>query len=133
VEYQQWVEQFTVGDPLMDSYHHIFFQAVDQIERVSADGDAHAAQERLAFLLMYANMHFEAEESLMWQAKYPGLEAHRALHEAFRAMLMDLHREMGDHPSPETASRTTEVARSWWMDHILHEDMKYAPYLKALE
>jgi len=133
VEYQDWVKHYSVGEPLLDSYHHIFFQAVDQIEKVAAAGEAHAAQERLAFLLMYANMHFEAEEDLMWRAGYPELEAHRALHEAFRAMLMDLHREMGEHPTPETASRTTEAARTWWMDHILHEDMKYAPYLKALE
>ena len=133
MEYQEWVKQYSVGEPLLDSYHHIFFQAVDQIEKAAESGESHAAQERLAFLLMYANMHFESEEDLLWRVGYPELEQHRALHEAFRAMLMDLHQEMGEHPTPETASRTTEVARTWWMDHILHEDMKYKPYLKALE
>lgn len=130
MEFSEWVQKYSVNDPLMDSYHHIFFQGVELIERVAAEGDLESARERLTFLLVYANMHFDAEESLMAKSRYPDYEAHRALHQKFRGKLQELRERMNENPSLPTVLEMAKLAQGWWMEHILQEDMKYAPHLK---
>ena len=130
MEFSEWVSQHSVGDPLMDSYHHIFFQGVEHIEEVAGDGDVEAARERVTFLLVYANMHFDAEEALLAKVGFPELEDHRAQHQAFRERILELQRQIKDDPSLSTLVEIAKTAKGWWMRHILQEDMKYAEFLK---
>ena len=130
MEFSEWVSQHSVGDALMDSYHHIFFQGVDHLERVAGEGDVETARERVTFLLVYANMHFEAEEALLAKVGYPGLEDHRSQHQAFRTRILELQQQLDDNPSLSTLVEIARTAKGWWMRHILQEDMKYAEYLK---
>jgi hemerythrin len=130
MEFSDWVRQYSVNDPLMDSYHHIFFQGAELIERVAAEGDLESAKERLTFLLVYANMHFDAEESLMAKSHYPGLEGHRAQHVKFRERIQLLQARMRESPNMETVLEMSKLVQGWWMEHILQEDMKYAPHMK---
>jgi len=130
MEFAEWVSQHSVGDALMDSYHHIFFQGVEHIEQMAGEGNLEAARERVTFLLVYANMHFEAEEALLAKAGYPGLEDHRSQHQAFRDRIQELQIQMQTDPSLSTLVEIARTAKGWWMRHILQEDMKYAEYLK---
>src|SRR5664280_964785 len=117
MEFSEWVSQHSVGDALMDSYHHIFFQGVEHIERVVNEGDLEAAKERLTFLLIYANMHFEAEEALLAKKGYPELEEHKAQHQVFRDRILDLQQQIKDHPNLDTLMEIAKTAREWWMHH----------------
>lgn len=130
MEFSEWVSQHSVGDTLMDSYHHIFFQGVEQIEEVAAGGDVEAAKDRLTFLMVYVNMHFDAEEVLMAKIGYPDLEEHKAQHQAFRDRIQELQQQIRNDSSRDTLVEIAKTARNWWMRHILQEDMKYAPFMK---
>jgi hemerythrin len=129
MEFNEWVSEHSVGDALMDSYHHIFFQGVEHIEEVAGEGNIVATRERVTFLLVYANMHFEAEEALLAKVGYPELEDHRAQHQAFRSRIQELQAQIEDDPSLSTLVEIARTAKGWWMRHILQEDMKYAEYL----
>jgi len=130
MEFSEWVSQHSVGDTLMDSYHHIFFQGVEQIEEVVAGGDVEAAKDRLTFLMVYVNMHFDAEEVLLAKIGYPDLEEHKAQHQVFRDRILELQQQIRNDPSRDTLLEIAKTAKNWWMRHILQEDMKYAPFMK---
>ena len=131
MEFSDWVSQYSVHHPLMDTYHHLFFQGMEHIERMANDCDMEPCRERMAFLLSYASMHFDAEESVLEQAGYPGLEEHRSRHAVFRQRLNELQQRSREDSSAATTMEVAQLARQWWMEHILHEDMKYAPFLEA--
>jgi hemerythrin len=133
MDYPEWVQRYGVGHPSLDSCHHIFFQAVEQMDEVAAAGNMGVALERMAFLLMYCAMHFGEEEDILYCVKYPDLEYHRGIHERFRRRMLILHEELERNPSPGTAAQTAIELRAWWLQHIQNEDMKFAPFLKSEE
>jgi hemerythrin len=133
MDYPEWVRQYGVGNASLDSYHHIFFQALEQMDEVATAGNINAALERMAFLLLYCAMHFAEEEAILHHAGYPGLEQHQAIHQRFHRRMMTLHRELEKNLTPALASHTATEARNWWINHIQNEDRKFIPYLKPEE
>lgn len=133
MDYPEWVQRYGVGHPSLDSYHHIFYQAVEQMDEAAAAGSMGAAVERMAFLLMYCAMHFAEEEAVLDSVGYPELAQHQAIHERFRRRMSILHEELEKHRTPELAMQTVVEMRQWWLNHIQTEDRKFASYLHAEE
>jgi len=131
MDYSEWVRQYGVGDPILDSCHHIFFEATEQMDTSSQEPQA--ALERMAFLLMYCAQHFGEEEELLHRAGYPDLERHRGIHTRFRRRMTILHEELERDPSPRTVAQTAVEMRAWWLQHIQSEDRKFIPYLTPQE
>ena len=126
----EWIEENSVGDALMDTHHHRFFQTVAQIEEGSNSDAPSLVGERLAFLRAYVDMHFDAEEALLEEIGFAGLDAHRAAPQAFRVRLQGMHAELGDRVDPAQAQSMRNRLRYWWITHIQREDAQYAPLLK---
>lgn len=130
MEFTQWTTQYSVGDPLMDAYHHIFFKTIHDLSRELPNLPAQAVAERIDFLLTYASMHFDSEEQLLQAVTYPELEAHKELHRAFKAQLVALQERYLANPSSNVAEELLELSEAWLTQHILGEDMQYKDYLK---
>jgi hemerythrin len=130
VEFTQWTAQYSVGDPLMDAYHHIFFKTIHDLARELAELPTQAVEERIAFLMNYAAMHFDSEEQLLQEVAFPELEVHKALHLAFKADLTALQDRYLADPSIATAEELLEMSQVWLQQHILGEDMKYKDYVQ---
>jgi hemerythrin len=133
MNYPEWVQKYGVGNASLDSYHHIFFQAVEQMDEVANAGNMGAALERMAFLLMYCAMHFGEEEDILFCAGYPDLKQHSAIHKRFHQRMTTLHQELERNPSPQTVAQTAIEMREWWLNHIQNEDRKFVPFLKPEE
>ena len=125
MEFRQWTEQYSVGDPLMDAYHHIFFKTIHDLARELADLPSQAVEERIAFLVNYASMHFDSEEQLMQEIGFPELETHKELHKVFREQIAALQNRYLATPSAPIAEELLEFCQIWLSQHILGEDMKY--------
>lgn len=130
MEFAQWTERYSVGDPLMDAYHHIFFQTIQDLSRALPGLPPPVVEERIAFLASYASMHFDSEEQLLQGVSYPALEAHRELHRAFKERLTAIQDRYHASPSPACAEELLAVSQAWLSEHILGEDMKYKDYVK---
>jgi hemerythrin-like metal-binding protein len=130
VEFTQWTTQYSVGDPLMDAYHHIFFKTIHDLARELAELPSQAVEERIAFLMNYASMHFDSEEQLLQEVAFPELEDHKALHLAFKADLTGLQERYLANPSIATAEELLELSQAWLHQHILGEDMKYKVFVQ---
>ena len=130
MEFIQWTEKYSVGDPLMDAYHHVFFQTIQDLAETLDAMPLDVVGERIAFLLSYASMHFESEEHLMRTHAFPDLETHTAMHQAFREQLSYIQDSYQANPSARIAEQLLSLTQDWLTTHILSEDMKYKPYLK---
>lgn len=130
MEFEQWQRTYTVGDPLMDAYHHIFFQTLEDLAAAIDTITPEAVADRIAFLSNYAEMHFQSEERLMAEHGFPELEGHAREHQAFRDRLSAFRQSYLAAPSPAAARQLLQMIQDWLAHHILEEDMKYRPYLK---
>ena len=131
MEFVEWTEKYTVGNPLVDAYHHIFFQMVDEFRTVLAQDAPPDMEDRIAFLVDYTLMHFDSEEKLMERVGYPDTEEHRASHQMFREKMLDLQRRYRLDPGAVKADELLCLIQDWFANHILGTDMDFKPFVKA--
>ena len=130
MEFVEWTEKYSVGNPLVDAYHHIFFQMVDEYRTVLAQQAPPAMEERIAFLVDYTLMHFDSEEKLMEKVSYPDLLPHREQHQQFRDKMLYLQRRYQAEQSSVGAEEVLYLMQDWFANHILGTDMEFKPYVQ---
>lgn len=125
MEFIAWRDTYNLGDILIDTHHRIFFEMVRDLTNTHHDGGQKLdASEVLEFLIEYIAMHFSAEESLMTSIGYPDLAAHKKVHADFTQRVDKINRELQQNPSALTLEELLSLAQSWFLEHILEEDMK---------
>jgi hemerythrin len=129
MEYVEWTDKYSTGNPLVDAYHHIFFQMVQEFGASLKDEDAAPMADRVAFLVDYTFMHFDSEERLMEKAHYPDLEAHREVHARFKDRVNAIHRQYQENPEALEAEEVLALVQDWFAHHILGEDMRFKPWV----
>ena len=129
MEFVEWTEQYSVGNPLVDAYHHIFFQMVDEFRTALGEQSSQAMEERIGFLVDYTLMHFDSEEKLMEKAGYPDLEPHKEQHHQFRDQMLALQAKYRADPGAVEAEQVLLLVQDWFAHHILGTDMQFKPYL----
>jgi hemerythrin len=129
MEFVEWTEKYSVGNPLVDAYHHIFFQMVDEFRTALEQETPPDMEDRIAFLVDYTLMHFESEEKLMQKAGYPDFEAHQQTHQVFRDKMVDLQRRYRLDPGAVKADELLCLVQDWFANHILGMDMEFKPFL----
>ena len=125
-----WSEEYAIGIEKIDEQHKGFFTAVDRLhEECMASEDEKIVPETLDFLKQYAVAHFEAEEKLMREIGFPGLDDHLKLHEEFLEQYAELVEEFNElGTSQDLAEKTGEMVQSWLVNHIAEADTQYARY-----
>jgi hemerythrin len=125
MEFKEWTEKYTVGNPLVDAYHHIFFQMVDEFRRAMAEECPPPMGDRIDFLVDYTLMHFDSEERWMARVGYPDLDAHAETHRAFRDRILALQRRYREEAGTVTAEEVLFLVQDWFSHHILGTDMEF--------
>jgi hemerythrin-like metal-binding protein len=76
-----------------------------------------------------ARAHCISEEDILAENKYPQLEEHREAHRKWLEEIKALHLNLRNgQMSHSLAPGKLEI---WFAEHIVHEDRKYASYLRA--
>ena len=130
MQFTEWTEKYSVGNTLVDAYHHIFFQMVTEYRAALLEQFPPAMDDRIAFLVDYTLMHFESEEKLMQNAGYPDLEAHKEQHNLFREKMLDLQKRYREDNKAVSAEEVLYLIQDWFTHHILGTDMEFKPYLQ---
>jgi hemerythrin len=128
----QWTPTLAVGVPDIDEQHQELFRRGERLISALRAGDRSEVLPLLAYLDDYAVHHFEAEERVMREARYPGLEAQVAAHAAFRkdfaAMVRD-YRRTG--PTALLALTLHNWLSDWLRQHIGDLDRELGRFLAA--
>jgi len=126
----QWSEDFVIGVPEIDNQHKALVEKLNNLVDTYND-NPEKIRDALDFLIDYALLHFETEESFMEQYNYPGLEEQIEEHRKFTKTVnkfVDDFLMMG--ATPEIAKRIEEELIEWIKHHILNVDKKIGEFIK---
>ncbi|MCF6290298.1 MAG: hemerythrin family protein [Desulfobacterales bacterium] len=85
----------------------------------------------LAFLMLYVDEHFAAEERMMKLYKYDRLEGHRKQHQRLRKDVEALYRRTKEEGTIKgLASELYYLFGDWYVYHIKEWDRAYAAFLQ---
>ncbi len=127
----EWKPEYSVGVSQIDAQHRKLFEYFAELDRAMRQGQGRQVVGKLlSALSAYTREHFAYEEDLMRRARYPDLDRHRRIHEAFVEQLKDFEQrnQQGEF------SVTIDLAQSlteWLRKHILGVDQQYAPHVQA--
>ncbi|ARJ68241.1 hemerythrin [Magnetospirillum sp. ME-1] len=121
---------YSIGHPALDDDHDRMIALWRELE---ASRTLDAAKSVAARLMSEAGEHFTLEEQQMLQCGYPDYARHKALHSemaaALRRVLLLPLLSAVKHEDFVLAVRS--LMEKWVMAHIMGEDSKLSPYLRA--
>lgn len=130
----EWMDIFSVGNTAMDGDHKKLLDILNRLYESWASGQG--AQEVAAVfdeLTAYTQTHFAREEALLEVAHYDRLQVQKAEHthlleqlETFRKRHL-AHEDLG-----LLSDEIVEFLRSWMINHILDEDMRYRDVVSGI-
>jgi len=129
MQFDHWVNEFSVGHPQLDGQHIALF---DLCKRAASCLDSHVNTDAelcdiLEHLISYTTTHFADEERLLQSCNYPHFSKHRAEHVEYRMKLMELLLDAGNGKVDKHA--IFDNLSHWWAKHILSADKDYAAYV----
>lgn len=120
----KWQPSLEIGIPVIDSQHQRIVFYINRLEHAHTTGSREEIEEVLHELVDYTLSHFAFEESLMEEAGYPFVKAHKRVHDLFTRRVSDYQQrfKMGEEISGELLQTLT----SWLLNHISSDDRDYA-------
>ena len=124
-----WSNQYLIGNDLIDAEHEELFKLVNAFHTRWAE--AHTRQDIakiLNQLIVYAEMHFRHEETIMGDAGFPKLEGHQKIHEAMIDSIFRLQQSYED-GNLRLEMDTMKFVKAWLVEHILENDYLFRDFL----
>jgi len=121
-----WDPKFTVGNPALDEEHKTLLALINNVYVSAQSMNVDDVESRLSILIAFSLTHFHHEESYMRKMLFPEIADHKRLHDEFLIKVQNFHTSFQKGKNAGTTSEMSTFLASWWRDHILHEDQKYA-------
>jgi len=127
----EWQQAYATGIPQIDAQHRKLFSLADELQTAMAGGKGKQVMAQLLQnLISYTRSHFAMEEQIMERAQFPGLAAHRLLHEELTRKVLELQRSFDSGNSAVLSIETMTFLNSWLRHHIGNADSEYVPFVK---
>ena len=125
----KWKPEYSVNEAELDSHHKRLFSILNTAyEDVMNSLEVNCIVSVVDELSEYVNYHFAAEERLMKERGYQGIDAHIAEHRLFSQNIETLKANHHDN-NLEATKELIIVLGNWVLHHILMEDRKYSDLL----
>lgn len=127
----RWSDQYLVGNDLIDRQHRYLFDLINAFHDAFVEQRERREVLRLLNqLIEYAESHFQDEERLMRESRYPDLERHHAAHARLYERIFALNAKLEDRSLNPTYD-TIAFLRTWLSDHIVGDDVAIGAYLSS--
>ncbi len=129
----EWDNNLSVGIELIDDQHKMLIQKLNDLSSAMEKtmGETETVKA-LDFMIDYTDFHFSAEEKLMDERDYPGLELQLKQHAEFKAMLQQLVEDFEEEgPTKELVSSVNVFLMNWLIKHIQGSDLKLGEFLNS--
>lgn len=129
MQHISWTSDLATNIPVIDNQHQRIIDYINQL----MDAQQHHSREEVGEVLTqtvdYTLSHFAFEESLMEEAGYPFLNAHKKVHQLFVKRVADYQQRfsMGE----DIADELLTTLRAWLINHIKNDDRDYTPDVRA--
>lgn len=132
----QWNSSYSVGYAYIDNQHKKLIDIVNRFYDDIKQGQGQAIPYTvLNNLVSYAEEHFRDEEVAMEKADCPEdmVTEHHRIHEDLVTAIFEVTQKVNAESTEQALSHVGELLRKWLLEHILNEDMRYAPYVSKLK
>lgn len=126
-----WTDELSVEDAELDEQHQKLVDLLNELYHAMRTGKGNAILgEVLDKVITYTSEHFAHEEHICAKCKFPDLAAHR---EAHKQLLDEVHTLKNRFEAGEVllSVKALDFLKHWVADHIVQQDKKYSPYVKA--
>jgi hemerythrin len=128
----QWTPALAVGVESVDEQHRELFRRAERLITALRGGQKEEVVPLLSFLEGYVVYHFEAEEKLMREHRYPGLPAHAAAHKQFREDYADVMMQfLRTGPTALVALTMHNWLSDWLRMHLAGLDRELGEWLRT--
>lgn len=130
----EWKDQLSVGNGLIDGDHKRLIELVNSVEAALGRKNLDEMKAALEQLDEYAQYHFDREEKVARAAGYAHVGQLGQAHELLRKELGRSVREFESLQgawSDASVDKFTRFLRSWFIDHVIKEDLLMKPLLKT--
>ncbi len=128
-----WNDSLATGIKEVDNQHKEIFRRVDGLLAACKDGKGREkVGETIDFLGGYVIKHFEAEEKIQRDYKFPHYPEHKAMHEQFIKDFSKLKEQFDkDGATLPLVMSMNRTVVAWLVNHIEREDKRIAMHIKA--
>lgn len=128
MEKVEWDDGFSVGVKKLDEQHRKIIGIINKlIDASNLSVDSELISDALMEMTQYASDHFETEEHLMMEYKYPDYKSNKDHHIEFRKRTAGFSMDTLQYKRTVPTEILTYL-KEWWVDHILKVDMKYKAF-----
>jgi len=130
MSYWKWEPAFSVGIAVIDDQHKQIIEYINELGTISIYHNEEKVRMVLLALKDYTVSHLSFEESLMQEAGYSKLEAHKQIHLAFieRINFFKERYERGE----DISKQLMMDLQMWLINHIQHDDTDYKEVVLAM-
>jgi hemerythrin-like metal-binding protein len=124
-----WTPELSVGVPEIDADHKVLIELIGQINHTADMPEAYTVVGTvLAALSDYTEYHFSREERMQEVVGFPTTDTHRECHDILRQQVQHYLALYTANPEGVDTQELFRFLQRWLFEHILKEDMQYAPY-----
>ena len=124
-----WKDCYATGISVCDQEHQILVARINELYEAIRNQEAgQKLPEIVDALVTYTAEHFQHEEQLMTDYRYPGLEEQLVEHAKLRARVAELRWQMEDGDT-QVSMKLFNFLREWLLHHIVEIDMRYGGFL----
>jgi len=126
--FMEWGEKYLTGIQEVDDQHHGLFDLVNQLYQAVANGDEQQTVGKiLDELIDYTVLHFQTEERLFVEYKYPKLEEHKQQHDDLTRQVLDLQEQFQE-KSITISFDVLDFLHDWLKDHTTGSDLEFGRF-----
>ncbi len=118
------------GNASLDRDHAELFALLGGLRAFQGDGIACVTGNVVSGLAAYAERHFEAEDRMMVDSGFPGMDDHRAEHQRARMLILGFRNDHNDGRCVPPAMLLAFLEH-WFTSHIAHTDQALARHLRT--
>jgi hemerythrin len=124
--YLSWKDEYSVGEPLMDSQHQKWIGYINELMRaIEEQRNRDEQEEILENLVIYTRYHFASEERMMNRLGFEGLAEHREVHERMARRVRNMQADVLA-GSQVLDCDLLKLMQDWLVEHITGDDRQYA-------
>jgi hemerythrin len=120
----QWSSDLEIGISVIDSQHQRIVDYINKVEEAHLNNSPAEVLDVLEELVDYTVSHFAFEETLLEEAGYPFIKAHKKVHELFTRRVVEY--QNAAKAGGDVTVELLHTLKSWLVNHIKHDDKDYS-------
>jgi len=125
----KWDEKYSLKMKEVDEQHQHLFELINKLhEAVITGKERTTLAEMLNELIDDTVEHFQTEEKLFEEHKYPEYDIHKKEHDDLTKRILELQTQFGKCRAI-ISFEVLGFINDWLLDHTLHSDQKYFLYM----